>query len=54
MRRHHAFGNNTSRSHRDGCRNMFMTIVVVTTPSDKNITWAALCGLISKTLTFDI
>jgi hypothetical protein len=54
MCRHHTFGNNTSRSHRDGCRNMFMTIIAVTTTGNKDITWATLFDLVSKTSTFNI
>jgi hypothetical protein len=54
MCRHHTFGNNTSRSHCDGHRNMFVAIIVVTTAGNKDITCATLFCLVSKTLTLDI
>jgi hypothetical protein len=54
MCRHHTFGNNTSRSHCDGRRNMFVAIIVVTTAGNKDITCATLFCLVSKTLTLDI
>jgi hypothetical protein len=33
---------------------MFMTIIAVTTTGNKDITWATLFGLVSKTSTFNI